>query len=185
MTIVLAYLCRRAREWTTWVGLVLFLVFIGAIVFYRQDILLLLGAPLSGLLAALPDRLLKLPWLNLARVAANAIFRTLKKSADLPPAIVLPIAAEVHRSIPMSSPVVQVLETAMLEGAKAAVGAMTGPIGAAAKAVLAAAEDHSAANILAAVSAVVAAVESAQAEVPPGYVPATEAVAVPASEPAV
>lgn len=192
MISVLAYLCRRAREWTTWVGVALFLVFIGAIIFYRQDILLLLGAPLSGLLAALPDRLLKLPWRNLARVAANAIFRTLKKSAAPPAAVTLvPITAEQPRSIPMSLvddfkvAVEKAAENAAMAALKAGIASLPGPAQAAANAVVNVAEAPTVANITVAVADILAVVEAALAEVPAGYVPATEVVAVPASEPAV
>lgn len=174
-----AYILNRLSERSTWVGIVLFLAVIGVLVCYRQDILVLIGAPLSGLIAALPDRLLKLPWRSVARLAAGAISRALTRSAAPPPAVApIPIAAEPPRRIPMSlvddfkAAFETAAENAGKAALKAAIASMPGPAQVAANAIISAAETPTVANITVAVADALAVFEAALATVPAGYVAA-------------
>ena len=158
MSAILSYLRARLSEPLTWIGIALFIVAVALIWLFRHDVLTVLGTVIGSALAATPDHRI-----------INPIRALLAPTRPATPQV------EIPRSTPMSNTIVQTLEAAALEGVKAAIAAIPGPVGVAAKAIIAVAEDRSPANILAAITDVAGAVEAALAVVPPGYVPAPAA----------
>lgn len=160
-----AYLRNRLRERSTWVGLAVALACIALAWIYREQIYTALVGIAALVRAGLPDRLIN------SRISAAlapiqpATVRSLR-TVELP--------AQPPRSLPMSSSLVATLEAAALDGLKVAATALPAPTGPAISAVLNAFENQSTANVLAAVVAVVGAVEVALATVPPGFVAAPD-----------
>lgn len=159
MPAMTAYIRNRLCERSTWIGLAVAVACIILAWIYREQIYTACVGLLALARAGLPDRLIKLPI-----------------RAALAPTTPTDPPAQPPRSIPMSSSLVATLEAAALDGLKVAATALPAPTGPAISAVLNAFENQSTANVLAAVVAVVGAVEAALATVPAGFVAAQEPV---------
>lgn len=155
---MITYLRNRLSERSTWVGLAVFLACIVLAWVCREQIYTALVGIAALIRAGLSD----------------GKFRTFvakfRRTLSTPPAD--PVPVQLPRSIPMSSNFVAELEAAALNGVKSAATALPAPIGPAVSAVLAAIENDTSANVIAAVVAVATAVEAALATVPSGYVAA-------------
>lgn len=160
------YLRNRLPEWSTWLGLIVAVAALALFWLYRQEIYSALVAIAGSAIAASPERSMAKP--------IRALLALIRPAT---PQVAPP------RSIPMSSNFVASLEAAALEAVKVTAAALPAPTGPAVSAVLAAFEDRSTANVLAAVIAVVSAVEAALAVVPPAPVAETNVAAEPVPEP--